>query len=533
MPKVIKSAGREIVLKVKRSCEAERDNKGPIIPFCKVRARTAFLTGISERTVTQITRESNLAEASNSKIVTPGKNRDRKSFLEIDDFDKCAIRHMIHTFYVVKKEIPTIHKLWLALKSDIDFKYSKTTLRRVLRSMGYKYKKCQSKRKLLMERYDIAAWRAKFILRMRKNRLEEKRPVIYLDETYIHASYHLQKCWQSNEEPGVLTSDSAGTRWIIAHAGGKTGFVENGLLLFKSQSKSSDYHDDMNAKNFIKWMTEKIIPNLPLNCIVVMDNASYHCTQLNKAPTMSNLKAEMQEWLLNNSIPFEDYWTKPQLYLLIKKTKGDPVYEVEHLLNQHGHEVVQLPPYHCDLNPIEKIWALVKRRIAEKNVSQTTSEISSITEAAFNTVTTMEWINVCQHVEKIEDKYFESDRLMDIELDKFIIDPTSDDESLDSSDDEMSEDSESNIMEGINPLEDHNYTKFISTARYSINDFEKYLMLFFFSIKTLDEKHIILQYLYLYVLVGYFSIFYLILYYVYFRTILDYNLYKFFICSSF
>ncbi|RVD93472.1 hypothetical protein evm_015647, partial [Chilo suppressalis] len=52
MPKVIKSAGREIVLNVKRSCEGERDNKRPNVPFSEVRARTAFLTGISEQTVT-------------------------------------------------------------------------------------------------------------------------------------------------------------------------------------------------------------------------------------------------------------------------------------------------------------------------------------------------------------------------------------------------------------------------------------------------------------------------------------------------
>lgn len=45
MPKVIKSSGRNVILKVKRSCEAERDNKGPVIPFSKVRARVAFLTG--------------------------------------------------------------------------------------------------------------------------------------------------------------------------------------------------------------------------------------------------------------------------------------------------------------------------------------------------------------------------------------------------------------------------------------------------------------------------------------------------------
>lgn len=45
MPKVIKSAGRDIILKVKRVCKEERDNNGPIVPFSKVRARVAYLTG--------------------------------------------------------------------------------------------------------------------------------------------------------------------------------------------------------------------------------------------------------------------------------------------------------------------------------------------------------------------------------------------------------------------------------------------------------------------------------------------------------
>ncbi|XP_045451208.1 uncharacterized protein LOC123660150 [Melitaea cinxia] len=151
----------------------------------------------------------------------------------------------------------------------------------------------------------------------------------------------LRNVGNQNEEPGLLSSDSTGASWIIAHAGGKTGFVENGLLMFKSQSKSSDYHDEMNAKIFLRWMTEKILHNLPLNCILVMDNAPYHCTQINKAPTMSNLKAEMQQWLSNNSIPFEDYGIKPQLYELIKKHKRELVYEVDFLLNQHGREVVR------------------------------------------------------------------------------------------------------------------------------------------------------------------------------------------------
>ncbi|XP_028040891.1 uncharacterized protein LOC114250967 [Bombyx mandarina] len=153
-----------------------------------------------------------------------------------------------------------------------------------------------------MERSDIIAWRAKYIEKMRKNRTTEKRPVVFLDETYIHSTYHSKSCWQSEEDPGLFTSDPVGSRWIIAHAGTENGFISNALLIFKSQSNSSDYHDDMNSTNFLKWMNEKLIPNLPARSLVVMDNAPYHCTQINKAPTMSTLKDEMRKWLRERGI---------------------------------------------------------------------------------------------------------------------------------------------------------------------------------------------------------------------------------------
>lgn len=35
--------------------------------------------------------------------------------------------------------------------------------------------------------------------------------------------------------------------------------------------------------------------------------------------------------------------------------------------NLHNKTVLRLPPYHCELNPIEVIWALVKTYVSEKN----------------------------------------------------------------------------------------------------------------------------------------------------------------------
>ncbi len=34
---------------------------------------------------------------------------------------------------------------------------------------------------------------------------------------------------------------------------------------------------------------------------------------------------------------------------------------IEHLLIKHGHIPIFLPKYHCELNPIERVWAQLKR----------------------------------------------------------------------------------------------------------------------------------------------------------------------------
>lgn len=96
----------------------------------------------------------------------------------MDGFHLCAIRQRIHSFYVVKKELPTLAKLRAALREDINYQGSITTLHRILHSIGFKYKRCQSKRKLLMERYDITAWRSRYLERIRRNRNVEKKPVV-------------------------------------------------------------------------------------------------------------------------------------------------------------------------------------------------------------------------------------------------------------------------------------------------------------------------------------------------------------------
>jgi hypothetical protein len=66
---------------------------------------------------------------------------------------------------------------------------------------------------------------------------------------------------------------------IILNAGGDNGFVPGTYARWKSTYKTGDYHDSMNYDNYEKWVTRQLIPNLPANSVVVIDNAPYHNKQ--------------------------------------------------------------------------------------------------------------------------------------------------------------------------------------------------------------------------------------------------------------
>lgn len=105
---------------------------------------------------------------------------------------------------------------------------------------------------------------------------------------------------------------------MIVHAGSETGFVSNALLTFKAGTKSGDYHDNMNYENYEKWLRIQLMPNLPPHSVVVVDNASYHNKQWDIAPNSNSKKAEMQAWLTEKGIHYDETLLKPELYNLIK-----------------------------------------------------------------------------------------------------------------------------------------------------------------------------------------------------------------------
>jgi len=69
----------------------------------------------------------------------------------------------------------------------------------------------------------------------------------------------------------------------------------------------------INADVFYAWLTQELLPNIPKDSVIVMDNATFH-------------------------------------------KRNDTLQAIE----TAGHTLAFLPPYSPDLNPIEKKWAQAK-----------------------------------------------------------------------------------------------------------------------------------------------------------------------------
>lgn len=392
----------------------------------ELKNRVVAATGVSLGTIRRIISDGvALQDTTNGdgeiKFSSPKKRKRKCTITDILPWEQRDIRNIIYNFHKTENCRVTLTQLQQKLSAEYDFSGKRTSLHSIIRKMGFKWTKSKNNRGLLIEKSDIRALRLNYLDKIKYYR-SQGRPIVFLDETYIHAGHTSSKSWTDNTTNGLLSTISKGNRLVILNAGGEMGFIPNCLLIFKSGTKSGDYHDDMNSQNYEKWLSEKLIPNLPPNSVIVCDNAPYHNIQLQKPPTSNSRKADMIDWLTSKNITFSTNLHKPQLYEIIKYHKRQHiVYKFDKLLEEHGHVALRLPPYHPDLNPIEMIWAQVKNNVAKKNVSFKIDSVKTLTEEEFASVTVQDWMKCCQHVVQAEDSYLQHEIRVDVVTENLII----------------------------------------------------------------------------------------------------------------
>jgi transposase len=296
-------------------------------------------------------------------------------------------------------------------KESGDADFSIRTLGRALDRWGFTFGK-GTRSQHLKEKDHVVAARHRYLREKRSNRKGDEviRPEVYLDESYVNKNHSNDFIWYWDEDgPWVQKPSGKGERLIIIHAMTKDGWIPNAKLVFKSTKKTGDYHGQMNHDLFSKWFIEQLLPNIPKQSLIVMDNAPYHnALSPHSAPTGSCKKDEIRSWLIKNRIPIRDDSLKAELVEILGKVAPEPTYALDELAREQGHEILRTPPYHPELQPIETCWAVVKNQIARKS-KFTMAHLLEQLDDAFDSVTEETCSGLIKKVRGIEDKYWRED----------------------------------------------------------------------------------------------------------------------------
>ena len=232
-----------------------------------------------------------------------------------------------------------------------------------------------------------------------------------------------------------------GGRFIIAHIGSENGFVPDCLLLFRGR-KDGDYHEEMDGARFQDWFLNTVVPKLPQDSVVVMDNAPYHSKLLDSPPPKSARVGDIEKWLTEHGIPWEKSKNKKILYAnYVEPLKKDPQYTkyaLDEEARKKGVEILRLPPYHCCFNPIELIWGIVKTRAGKKNVKKSWDELEALLKEEFSKITAEDWAKSIQHTRKIIEEYMKRDGFVALTEVAPLVIENDDDEDDDDDEDFMS-----------------------------------------------------------------------------------------------
>lgn len=391
--------------------------------------------GYAKSTVYKILKEEKSAGITPPK---PRTGRPKLSKVNVDEFFKNAIRRMVHSFFL-NKQIPTLGKVLQAITDDPDLPtISRDKLWKVLHELNFKYEKV-GRQSMLIDSEEIVCWRRDYLRKIKKMRTENKN-IYYLDETWVNEGHTVGRVWNDKTiktsrqaflegySTGFKEPTGKGRRLIVTHIGSMNGFLKEGLLLFESK-KTCDYHEEMNGDVFEEYF-EQMIEFIPKNSVIVMDNASYHSRLVERLPTTQWRKDEIAMWLTSKNLIFDDTMTKAELLALANINKQNyKKYVIEEIAKKRGIEILRLPPYHCELNPIELVWAEVKGNVARNNTTFKLSDVTNLFHKSISEVTTEHWQKCINHVMDIEKNMWELDRIIDSSIEPIIISLGSDDNS--------------------------------------------------------------------------------------------------------
>lgn len=309
-------------------------------------------------------------------------------------------------------------RAWLLHEHQVDIPVM--TLWRTLQRTGFTYGK-NKRRSVLKEQDYVITARRKYLREKIFNRNADgtlKRPEVYRDESYINKNHSDEKTWYLSEDgPWVNKPSGKGPRLIIVNAITTKGWVEKANLVFQANQSTGDYHGQMNYGNFSKWFCNQLLPNIPDESLIIMDNAKYHNILADDTfPTPRSSKRELQAWLEKHhaelNLHNDSSVLKPELYEICKKIAPAPEFKLDRIAGEHGHRVLRTPQYHCELQPIEQCWGVIKNDCRD-HCDFTMKGLNEKLEKGFSKVTATTCQKLIAKVRKQEDLFWKEDSELD------------------------------------------------------------------------------------------------------------------------
>lgn len=384
--------------------------------------RTALATNVSEVTVWRIMAEYN----NKNTFSTPSKKGSRP--YAVDENVKTICQDIIRSHNICRKHL-SLRLLDGILNDEHNISVARETLRRCLYRWNIIHGFVQRHTALRERDYVVKARREYLIKKRILN--GSGRTLVYLDETYINKNHSgtdtAWYCsdWKDNPRldksfgPYINKPAGKGERFIILNAVTKDGWVDNAKLVFQAHRCTGDYHGSMDEENFTKWFITQLLPNVPANAVIIMDNAPYHNMFLeDEVPPLTSKKVILQKWLRDNNIPFDENFIRIQLIDLINRNRPPRVFKLDYILKNNplykdrNIGILRIPQYHPELQPIEKCWGVMKQYMAQ-HCDFTINGLRKNLETAWTKVTSDTMKGIMEKIDYWENYHFEQDSLLD------------------------------------------------------------------------------------------------------------------------
>ena len=208
----------------------------------------------------------------------------------------------------------------------------------------------------------------------------------------------------------------------------------------------ADYHNTMTGVKFVAWLRNRLLPTFAelypgKKMYLVLDNESYHKHRDETwiSSSKSQNKHELAHQLLDMGVSQLTTTSSPPRIVPAHQfeasvsaggpSKEDLIAAVEKWLEEHpdhnktvveqlmsdvGHSLVYTPPFCPEVQPIELLWAKIKRYVADRSThNRSMTEAREQTEEAFEQVTKMFCNSIVKHCHDWIDQFLGTDAAED------------------------------------------------------------------------------------------------------------------------